>query len=225
MKLSKRLKHIEKLVDDQFDNIWDCCCDHGFLGTSLLRNQVAPTIHFVDIVPGIISNIENKLNQFYPELEASWKTHSLDVAKLPLEKFSGKHLIIIAGIGGDLLVRMIEALHKEHSQLEMDFLLCPVNRQFALREKLIELNFSLKEEILIEDKSRFYEVLLVSTEVNEYSKVSSVGDKIWQFDNDSQALVVQKYLDKTLKYYEGVKNSDDNNVEQIIAAYKKVILQ
>ncbi|QSA20815.1 SAM-dependent methyltransferase, partial [Vibrio furnissii] len=37
MKLSKRLQTIEKLVTQHYDHIWDCCCDHGFLGMTLLQ--------------------------------------------------------------------------------------------------------------------------------------------------------------------------------------------
>lgn len=224
MKLSKRLNHISTMVPAGYTHIWDCCCDHGFLGTSLLRKHVASKIHFVDIVPVLITNIENKLVEFYPDLEALWDVHCLDVAKLPLEKFSGNHLIIIAGIGGDLMIRMIDALQRQHSTLEIDYLLCPVNRQFALRDKLIQLDFSLKDEILIEDKSRFYEILSISTEANKYSKVSSVGDKIWQFANDSEEKIVKEYLEKTLKYYQGIQNSETNNIGFIVAEYKKVIV-
>ena len=53
------------MVKDDYYHIWDCCCDHGFLGASLLSNQKAKNIHFVDIVPELMSDIENKLQQFY----------------------------------------------------------------------------------------------------------------------------------------------------------------
>ena len=65
LKLSKRLTHIDHMVTSDYTHIWDCCCDHGFLGASLLSRQAAPNIHFVDIVPELMTKIESKLQQFY----------------------------------------------------------------------------------------------------------------------------------------------------------------
>lgn len=57
MKLSKRLQQIDHMVKHGYDHIWDCCCDHGFLGASLLEREAAAHIHFVDIVPELINNV------------------------------------------------------------------------------------------------------------------------------------------------------------------------
>ncbi|WP_198595364.1 SAM-dependent methyltransferase, partial [Vibrio lentus] len=50
MKLSNRLQTLHSLVSNDYQHIWDCCCDHGFLGVQLLSDNKAPLIHFVDIV-------------------------------------------------------------------------------------------------------------------------------------------------------------------------------
>ncbi|MDO6562077.1 tRNA (adenine(22)-N(1))-methyltransferase TrmK [Amphritea sp. 1_MG-2023] len=163
MKLSKRLQQIEQLVASDYDHIWDCCCDHGFLGAELLSRPTSATIHFVDIVPQLITQLENRLRRFYPDARERWETHCIDVATLPLAQYSGKQLIIIAGVGGDLMIHFLEAIHQQHAQLNVDLLLCPVYQQYALREKLIELNCSLKDEILIAENQRFYEAILVSS--------------------------------------------------------------
>ena len=225
MKLSNRLKQIESMVEHNYSHIWDCCCDHGFLGTSLLTKRVADVIHFVDIVPELVDTIDSKLKQFHPQLIANWKTHCLDVAQLPIQEYQGKQLIIIAGVGGDLMVRMIDAIYSNHryKHLDLDFLLCPVNRQFALREKLIALDFSLQNEKLIEDKGRFYEILLLSSAPNQQAKVSNVGEKIWQTEDSTQVKISKAYLAKTLGYYQAIQQNESNNVEQIIEAYQSVI--
>ena len=226
MKLSSRLKQIESMVEYNYSHIWDCCCDHGFLGTSLLTKRAAEIIHFVDIVPELVDTIESKLKQFHPESASHWKTHCLDVAQLPVKEYQGKQLIIIAGVGGDLMVRMIDAIYSNHKykSLDLDFLLCPVNRQFALREKLIALDFSLQDEKLIEDKGRFYEILLLSSTPNRQAKVSNVGEKIWQAEDSTQVKISKAYLAKTLGYYQAIQQSESNNVAQIIKAYKSVII-
>jgi len=224
LKLSKRLKAIEQLVTPDYAHIWDCCCDHGSLGMSLLAHQAAPNIHFVDIVPQLMTQVENTLVQFFANSPSHWQTYCLDVAKLPLEKHEGRHLVIIAGVGGDLMIEFINRIHETHPTLAIDFLLCPVHHQYALRERLIALNFSLKNEVLIKDNNRFYEVMLVSSIKDTAKKVHAVGEDIWQSTTESQAHVTQQYLKKTLNHYQRIEQGKTTNVEHIIAAYSAVII-
>jgi tRNA (adenine22-N1)-methyltransferase len=219
LKLSKRLQHIEQMVTADYTHIWDCCCDHGFLGASLLSRQSGQNIHFVDIVPELITAIESKLQEFFPHSISAWQTHCLDVAKLPLQEYQGKHLVIIAGIGGDLMIQFIDAIQQKHLDMRIDFLLCPVNQQFALRKKLIALKFSLKNEVLIKDNRRYYEVILVSSTSDTHKEISPVGHDIWQSVSAEQASVVKQYLNKTLKHYKRVQQGSTVDIAHIISAY------
>jgi tRNA (adenine22-N1)-methyltransferase len=226
LKLSNRLQAIEQMVTSQYDHVWDCCCDHGFLGSALLSRSEANTVHFVDIVPQLMTELESKLQRFY--LNSTWETHCLDVAKLPLAQYLGKHLIIIAGIGGDLMIEFIEAIYKSHKDLNIDFLLCPVHHQFSLRQTLIARDFSLKGEKLIEENRRFYEILLVSMTSDENKSVNPVGDIIWQSTSSHQSNTAQRYLTKTLNHYQriqqGAHQGKTNDVQHIIDAYRAVEL-
>ncbi|WP_041737687.1 tRNA (adenine(22)-N(1))-methyltransferase [Colwellia psychrerythraea] len=224
VKISKRLQNIQQMVTSQYDHIWDCCCDHGLLGCALLSRPEATTVHFVDIVPQLMAELESKLHRFYPS--STWKTHCLDVEQLPLAQYEGKHLIIIAGIGGDLMIEFIEAIYKQHKELNIDFLLCPVHHQFPLRQTLIALDFSLKHEVLIEENRRFYEIILVSTTSDENNKIHPVGDNIWQSQSSQQSEITSKYLNKTLNHYQriqqGFHQGKTNDVQYIIDAYHAV---
>ncbi|MFC1235926.1 tRNA (adenine(22)-N(1))-methyltransferase [Vibrio sp. F74] len=220
MKLSKRLIQIEQMVASGYAHVWDCCCDHGFLGAALLSRQVRSTIHFVDIVPELMAELNGKLHRFYSS--SAWETHCLDVAELPLEQYEGKPLIIIAGVGGDLMIKFIDAIHQKHSGLDIDFLLCPVHHQFALRQKLIELDYRLKHEVLVEDNQRFYEVILVSSTKQENMKIGPVGEKIWQPESSNQAAIAENYLNKTLNHYSRIQQGNTTDVQPIIDAYRSV---
>lgn len=208
------------MVTSGYAHIWDCCCDHGFLGAKLLSRQAAQHIHFVDIVPELMTNIESKLQQFYGNSRSNWKVHCLDVAKLPLQEYQGKHLIIIAGIGSDLMIQFINAIYNKNPHSTIDFLLCPVNQQFALRQQLIALNFSLKNEVLVEDNRRFYEVILVSSTRDNTSVISPIGDHIWRSVTTKQANVVKQYLEKKLNHYSRIQQGGTDSVDHIISAYR-----
>ncbi len=222
MKLSKRLAQINQMVLPGYDHIWDCCCDHGFLGASLLNRQAAKHIHFVDIVPKLVSEVERKLIRFYANSEAHWSTHCIDVATLPLTEYSGKQLIIIAGVGGDLMQHFITALHEQNPNLKLDFLLCPVHHQFNLRQMLNQLNFGLKEEVLLEENGRFYEILYVSTHKQQDMPIALTGTQIWHANSAEQSAAINHYLTATLNHYHRIQQGDSVNVQHIIDEYSKI---
>ena len=233
IKLSKRLQQINQMVTpQQYNHIWDCCCDHGLLGFSLLSQQAASNIHFVDIVPELMTELASKLQRFYcPQsnsVNAHWKTHCLDVATLPLKEYCGNHLIIIAGVGGDLMIQFIEAIHAQHPNLHIDFLLCPVHHQFSLRQKLIELDFSLKDEVLVVENKRFYEIIHVSSTNKGNRKINPVGDKIWLAESSDKIEVTKNYLNKIINHYQriqqGFNQGKGKNVQHIIDAYRAITL-
>ncbi|WP_419833124.1 tRNA (adenine(22)-N(1))-methyltransferase [Endozoicomonas atrinae] len=224
LKLSKRLKQIDSMVKPGYTHIWDCCCDHGFLGAALLSRQAAECIHFVDIVPELMTELDRKLERFFPHSASAWETHCLDVKALPLDQYQGRHLVIIAGVGGDLMVQFIHALVQQYPDHSIDFLLCPVYRQFMVRHQLIELNFSLKQEVLVEENQRFYEILLVSSVSDGQSTISPFGDDIWKADTAGQAEVARRYLNKTIAHYQRIQRGSVDNVQPIIDGYQRVMI-
>lgn len=224
LKLSKRLNQIVQLVEPGYSHIWDCCCDHGLLGTALLNNDAAPNIHFVDIVESLVSAVESKLQRFYSHVPSAWHVHCLDVAKLPLNQYTGKHLVIIAGVGGDLIAEFVQAIHQQYPTLDIDFILCPVHHQFKLRYVLNQSNFGLKDEALVKDNHRFYEVIYVSSLPNSHAKVSLVGEKIWRATDEEQARLSREYLDKTLNHYNRILQGNKKDVAEIVESYQSIVL-
>lgn len=224
MKLGKRLEHIEAMVASHYDHIWDCCCDHGLLGSALLSRQATSSIHFVDVVPALMNELENKLIRFFPEnANSQWEIHCADVNTLLLQTYKGKHLVIIAGVGGDLMSGFVKSICQNNPAVDIDFLLCPVHHQFTLRQQLIQLHFGLRTESLITENDRFYEIIYVSKE-NTGSMLSAVGELIWRCDNQEDCKVASDYLTKTLAHYERKQLKHGAQVQHIIDAYKVVIL-
>jgi tRNA (adenine22-N1)-methyltransferase len=213
------------MVTSDYTHIWDCCCDHGLLGSALLSRLAAPYIHFVDIVPDLMNELENKLQRFYPNSPSKWQIHCLDVEALPIEQDEGKNLVIIAGVGGDLTTQFVNAIHQNHSTKNIDFLLCPVHHQFTLRQQLIQLDFSLKNEVLVEENKRFYEILLVSSSTNtdeKQSKISPVGELIWQANTVEQSKITVNYLNKTLNHFQRMQRGNNADIQHVIDAYRSV---
>lgn len=195
MKLSSRLDTIKNKVIDHYDHIWDCCCDHGQLGVALLSSQPKSMIHFVDVVDELMIDLESQLQKHASAIQSQWQVHCMDVAKLPLIK-GKKNLIIIAGVGGDLLIELVRSIQLRNSDIELEFILCPVLHNYMVRCELIEMGFGLISETLIKENKRFYEVLHVSNQVTK--SLTAIGSEMWDLPDSDH----QEYLDKTIAHYQ-----------------------
>lgn len=217
VKLGKRLTAIEEQVKSGYHHIWDCCCDHGLLGFALLEQGKGHNIHFVDIVPSLLIEIENKLTRFYQGGKA-WHVHCLDVAELPLATDrSVKHLIIIAGVGGLLLVELLNKLLPLTKTLDVEFILSPVHHNYQLRSFLKDNQCTLIDEFIIAENKRFYEVMHVHNKAG--SAISLVGDKMWDFDKPDH----QDYLQQTIAHYQRMAKNPNVDVAEIMSAYIDVL--
>ncbi|WDE06717.1 tRNA (adenine(22)-N(1))-methyltransferase TrmK [Thalassomonas viridans] len=231
MKTGKRLSLIDQMITSHYPDIWDCCCDHGFLGMSLIKRQAADTVHFVDINPPIIAQLEHQLRQHFPQDESrrqtNWRVYCADVARLPLfpaENTPGGNvpLIIIAGVGGDLLTELVEKIIRANPKQALEFILCPVHHNYKVRQTLIKLELGLIDEVLVKENRRFYEILHVATRAlttKQLAPVSVVGAKMWDFSQVEH----RQYLSQTLAHYRRMQKNPRQEVAGIISDYQHLL--
>jgi tRNA (adenine22-N1)-methyltransferase len=245
MKTGIRLTKIDKMITQPYQEIWDCCCDHGLLGLTLLKRQAADVVHFVDVVEPLMLKLDNTLQRFFSDdvYQHRWQVHCLDVAKLPLT-LAPKKLIIIAGVGGELLIELMTAIVNEYQAVKnrshvdgsigeynsgadgLEFIICPVHHHYKVRQALIKLNAQLIDECLVTENKRFYEIIHVSIPIyssgigvnsnNNVKAVSAVGSLMW----DLNQTMHQQYLAKTIKHYQRMLNNAEMDVTEIVAAYQ-----
>jgi len=226
MKLNKRLLVLSEMVTKPYQLVWDCCCDHGLLGIKILSDGLVKQVNFVDLVPEIITNLDNKLSRFGHKLpvDCQWQTFCQDVALLSLDNAlekshaDTKELVIISGVGGELMLSMLSRLMESYSGKNIDFLLCPVNHTYQLREGLIKLNFKLIEERLVTDNDRGYELLLVNQTAQQ--PLSLLGECLWVNESESQL-----YLQKLIQHYQR-RESDQTSTDcvnyAVLTAYQNL---
>jgi tRNA (adenine22-N1)-methyltransferase len=225
IKMSRRLQKIDAMISQSYQHIWDCCCDHGLLGLSLLQRQAADTIHFVDIVPGILKTLEDDLKTYYGQAQnkSGWAVHCTDVINLPLAKVSkapdgDKHLIIIAGVGGELTIELMKAILSTFSNYPLEFILCPVHHNYKVREFLISRQLGLIAESLVIENKRGYEILHVALNASE--PISRVGSTMWDFAEQEHI----HYLQQTIGHYQRIAQNPNQDVQQIITQYQQLLL-
>jgi len=192
--LGPRLNAIYKLVakiqqQSPYPCIWDCCCDHGYLGIKILGNELCEKILFVDQLPHLIEQLSSKLLVF------DTGKHELIAADAADLSFNAdqRHLVILAGVGGDTSVEIVRAIESKHPTVQIDYIFCPSTSQKSLREYLAHYNFALASESLVCDNKRYYEILYVKGKIlgSDHRKVSLSCD-LWDKDNSDQ----QRYLRK-----------------------------
>ncbi|PKH04438.1 SAM-dependent methyltransferase [Psychromonas sp. MB-3u-54] len=224
IKMSRRLQQIDAMIGQSYQHIWDCCCDHGFLGLSLLKRQAADTVHFVDIVPALLTQLEADLKNHYGQAQnrSSWKVHCSDVSNLPLASVSknpesDNHLIIIAGVGGELTIKLMKAILSQFGHYPLAFILCPVHHNYKVREFLISRQLGLIAESLIIENKRGYEILHVA--LNTAEPISIVGSKMWDFSQKEHI----HYLQKSIKHYQRIAKNPLQDVQGIINQYQRLL--
>ncbi len=221
VKISQRIQTLDAMVSNHYQNIWDCCCDHGFLGMRLLARQAAEKIHFIDCMPTIVNKLTVQLQQRFPQdnQQTAWQVYCLDAAQLPLSKTtkSKPHLIIIAGVGAELMIHLVKTIIASHPHLNLEFLLSPVNDCYLLRSALIEQNMALINEKLIHDNKRFYEAIHVSTSGTH--AISPVGSVMWDFSRQQD----QAYLTKLLTHYQRIAKQTNHQISAVIKNYQALM--
>ncbi len=200
MKLSSRLDTIKNKVTKHYDHIWDCCCDHGQLGTALLASQPKSVIHFVDVVDGLMIELESQLQKHASNVSSQWQVHCMDVANLPIVS-DKKNLIIIAGVGGDLLIELVRSIQLCNQNSELEFILCPVLHHYKVRTELIDMGFGLVSETLIKENKRFYEIIHVSNQAA--IPLTNIGSEMWDLSDVNH----QEYLQKAISHYQRIEEN------------------
>lgn len=217
MKLSSRLDTLKNKVTKDYDHIWDCCCDHGQLGIALLASQPKSVIHFVDVVDGLMVELESQLQKHASAIKSQWQVHCMDVANLLLVK-GKKNLIIIAGVGGDLLIELMRSIQSNNQEAELEFILCPVLHNHMVRTELIEMDFGLISETLVKENKRFYEVLHVSNQAAK--QITPVGSDMWNLSDCDH----QEYLNKTISHYQRME-ANPKCVDRVSELYEALIMK
>jgi tRNA (adenine22-N1)-methyltransferase len=233
-KISSRLQKIDSMIIANYQSIWDCCCDHGLLGLTLLKRKAASTIHFVDIVPSLTSQLESLLKQHFSaeDFIQRWQVHCTDVIKIPLTA-QDKQLIIIAGVGGELIIQFIESLLNKFREMsltkptiEVEFILCPVHYNYQVRQALIKSNCLLVNEYIVTENKRSYEIIHVRKEFSilanppdPLNEISSTGNTMWDLSIKSH----QQYLTETISHYRrmllSAKSNEQIAINHIIEQY------
>lgn len=119
IKKSKRIDKIISLVDDKVSNVYDIACDHGYIGISILLAGKTKNVVFSDIAESPLNSCKGnvrdkifnnpKMQEVLDDIHVDYRLgDGLNIIK------DGETVdtVIIAGIGYDLMIKIIEDIKK-----------------------------------------------------------------------------------------------------------------
>lgn len=107
-KLSPRLQLVfEHLL--QKSDVWDICCDHGYLGGAAYKSQLFKNVYFVDPIESIMTNLQTRFNKYVFSLEnlstAYFKT---ELGQNIQQDVNGT--VCLIGVGGMVIYEILNGL-------------------------------------------------------------------------------------------------------------------
>lgn len=220
-RLGERLAHIFQWVStaQEYDDIWDLCCDHGRLGLHLHKRHLNSHVYLVDKVASIIDRLEKDFGGL-DDGRLSFKTADASALNITAEKNT---LVIIAGVGGQNLIAMLEGIvDRLDDGAALDFILSPNYHMFELRTFLQARPFTLINEAFVTEKSFSHEHLWLrydsaSSVDSTLKPVTAVGDSLWQCMTNTKRI----YISKLIQHYQCMlDNNGSTNAKEALKAYE-----
>lgn len=152
MKLSKRLQSISNFVSPDATLI-DVGCDHGWLGIFLVENNLVKYVYASDVAEGPLANATDNIKNHHLE-------HKIKpILSNGLEQFQDVAFsdIVIAGMGGSLIIEILEAHHD--LLVDKNLILQPNNNTAKLRAYLLINHFNIIAEDIVLEKQMAYNII------------------------------------------------------------------
>ncbi len=112
IKLSERLTTVyENLLPEK--DVWDICCDHGYLGKTAYKNANFTHIYFVDRVPEIMERLKIQFHKSVFKADSAVKATFICAAGQDLN-LNVTGTVCITGVGGSTVFKILDGLAKNN---------------------------------------------------------------------------------------------------------------
>lgn len=219
MRAVKRLRVIADLINDRDKVVADIGCDHGYLSKILIEENRAKKIIATDISKPSLEKTAILAKQYGLSDKITTKVGD-GLKPIQEEKVD---IVVIAGMGGYEIIKILEE-NKNKNYLKLIFQ--PVQKTIELRKYLIENNYRILQDFIIEDKSKFYNTLVVEfNNEKQILKKEEVEFGLTNFNLKSKDFY--NYLLFYINKYENIKKRIDTKVDidEKIELAKRIINQ
>ena len=162
MKISKRLKTISDLLTDNI-NVIDVGCDHALLDIYLFNNKKNINIIASDIKEGPLEQAKKNIEKYGCKNIKVKKGNGIDTIE------SDTDTIVIAGMGGDTIIDILDNGKDKLDNIK-SMVISPQSEWYKTRKFIVSLGFYIDEEVMIEDKGKYYLIIRFVRGSRNYNK-------------------------------------------------------
>ncbi len=163
MELSNRMKAVAQMVPAGHIAA-DVGCDHGFVSVYLAQRGICPFVYAVDVRPGPLAGakahiLESGLSdQIITVLSDGLQNVPVGKDAPLLPACPGADVMIVAGMGGRLTVRILEGFPEKTAQLSW-LILEPQSEVWLVRRWLRGNGFVITQEAMVLEEGKYYPVI------------------------------------------------------------------
>lgn len=208
MELSNRLKTIASFVTEGYC-VADVGTDHGYIPIFLTEMGKCPKAYAMDVNKEPLKRAKQHIEEMNME-DKVFCILSDGLNQLP---FGEVDSIVIAGMGGDLMVRILEQ-DKEKLTGIKELILSPQSHLEKVRSLLHHMGFCILKEEMIKEDGKYYVILRAVHGKESYEK-----DCFYEYGKClilNQHLVLLEYLDLEYQKYDRILGTlTDDSKEHI----------
>lgn len=156
MKLSKRLQTVASFVQ-KGSNVADIGTDHGYIPIYLVQEGIAGRALAMDVRKGPLERARDHIRE--SGLEDRIETRLSD--GLAALKPGEADTVVIAGMGGELIIHIMEAGDRVRKSVKR-WVLSPQSDLDKVRHYLETVGLAIDEEAMIQEEGKYYTVMSVS---------------------------------------------------------------
>ena len=165
IKLSKRLEAISSLIPNN-SKVIDIGCDHGLLDIYLYQKKISNKIIASDINENALNNAkENIKNNKLEKYIQTRLGNGLDT----LKENDNIDTIIISGMGAHTITGILKNNISKLKNINTIVVQSNTKIEF-LRKEIVKLNYSIEDEVLIEDNKKIYTIIKFIKGKKKYTK-------------------------------------------------------
>lgn len=221
---SKRLERILSMIDKE-EKIADIGADHGKLSYEIIKHNLADQVIATELNEKSIEKMRKSLEERTNERLVLRVGDGLE----PLKK-DEVDLVIIAGMGGNLIASILEKSYdKKFSKKTPQFIFQPVQFQNELRKYLYENNFHILDETIVEENEKFYHIIKSIKSSSKDDLYKNLKDiefyyKIGVFNILKKPSCYNQYIEKTIEKCEEIYTRlKENNKDEKSDRLRKYI--
>lgn len=226
MRLSPRMERIADLVPEN-SIVADIGTDHGYIPRHLIDSEKSKYVIATDISRGSLKKTEDYVLE--ENLQESIDCR-LGNGLEPIREYE-VDTVVIAGMGGLLIAQILEESLKK-SRTFNRFILQPMVGAKELRVFLHEKGFAIKDEELVREGDKYYEIIVAESGLQAFDKeidyeISPIlrrkEDRLWM-DMVNERLRASENIANSLKGNPGEKGQARlEELETVIRQYKEVL--